>query len=83
MKPEPLKNKKVTFVDGKYQGMHFFWKDSVASAVEWLKQEIEQESLYPCGFDKTCDRPTKEDILELIDQAFEDVMRNEKRNLDN
>ncbi|MHA1853776.1 MAG: hypothetical protein ACTSUF_09770 [Candidatus Heimdallarchaeaceae archaeon] len=66
MKPEPLKNKQLTFVNGRYQGMRFFWKDSVASAVKGFRQDFIKEF-----------KPAQVwigKLNELIDKWFKDVI---------
>lgn len=75
MKPTPLKNKRVGWVDDtgysayKKEG-DLFTSEDISSAVEWLKQEIltirtEKELI------------TVRRIFKILDKAFEDVTKEE------
>jgi hypothetical protein len=83
MKPEPLKDKvagnitwaikkddKALDYDVLYRG-----KD-IASAVEWLKDKMFRHLID--GSMETRDNISTYDAYELIDEAFEDVIQNEK-----
>ena len=64
-KIEPLKDK-IIF----YQRKIWYYKpEDIKSAVEWLKQHLREPYV---GFE---DKKSKENILGLIDMAFEDVTR--------
>lgn len=66
---EPLKGKE--FSEGP-TGM--FYSVDVASAVEWLKQELRKDDSIP--YCPECEQ--LEDLFELIDEAFADVVEKEK-----
>jgi len=61
-KPEPLKGKIEHTALLPNKSMH--WDEDIRSAVEWLKQKIERENV-----------DTINGIMNKIDKAFEDVMR--------
>jgi hypothetical protein len=56
----------MVFADGKYQGIHIVLRDDIASAVEWLKQEMYK--LF--NTEKSLDF---DNWIPIIDQAFEDA----------
>jgi len=71
MKPEPLKNKsEEMYVANEDKDVIYFRKENVASAVEWLKEEIDRIR---------CDNSECfSNILEIINEAFADVVEEEK-----
>ena len=74
MKPQPLIGKAVK-IHYENRGEYYFSKEDVASAVNWLKERLENESRssvkgsedirYPVDFYR---------IMRLIDEAFADSM---------
>jgi hypothetical protein len=64
MKPEPLKGKEI-----EYQGAILFRKDTIQKAVEWLKQQLLEGNL----------RLPYDTVRELIDKAFEDVVKESQK----
>jgi len=73
MKPEPLKNKKIMFNTSWKEGCLGFEEDEIKSAVDYLKREILYTSIQKLEDDEI------DDILNLIDKCFEDVIDNENR----
>jgi hypothetical protein len=68
-KPQPLKGKEFSVdITGA-----FYCKD-VASAVEWLKQELMKDDSIP--YCPECEQ--LEDLFDLIDEAFADVVKKGK-----
>lgn len=63
MKPEPLKDKMFLDTPEDYK---IFSYDDIKSAVEWLKKEV-------------WDSIKIKDCIELINEAFEDVVKNEEK----
>ena len=78
MKPEPLKNK-IWYVDeinSEQSGIFntpIIPKKDVASAVEWLKDKMFRHLID--GSMETRDNISTYDAHELIDEAFEDVVK--------
>ncbi len=68
MKSEPLKDKIQTYICPLEGTSHWkFFKDTdVKSAVEWLKERIHRPKVW-----------RKEHVESLIDEAFEDVIKND------
>jgi len=81
MKPEPLKETyeeyigeiRVEPLKNKIVGSVFFYYEDVKGAVEWLKERIDE--IRPDESDEFFS-----DILDAINEAFEDVIKEEKEN---
>jgi hypothetical protein len=69
MKPEPLKGKAHESLQRGEQPCFYF--PDVASAVEWLKQELMKDDSIP--YCPECEQ--LEDLFDLIDEAFADVVK--------
>lgn len=74
IKIEPLKNKMLVYLDeyGHYVGEKFHAKD-VKSAVQYLKKQIDNKNIGTV-YEFTIIHKV---ILDLIDEAFEDVIKND------
>ena len=71
MKSEPLKDKKLyNHLDS--TKIVCYEESCIRSAVEWLKEELWKE------FGKPNDEPHSQKVNELIDKAFEDVIKETK-----
>ena len=79
MKSQPLTGKAVK-IHYENRGQHYFSKEDVRTAVNWLKEKLENESRshvkgsenirYPVDFYR---------IMRLIDEAFADVITSTRK----
>jgi hypothetical protein len=67
MTPEPLKGKEYNFEDNNF----YFSREAVKDAVEWLKEKLDSEEAHG-GVPEELNLGT---VLDLIDEAFEDVTK--------
>jgi len=85
MKPEPLKNKGVIGQYSDYENFgdsiefkeRMFFKSEIKSAVEWLKKKIDEYCIGRPPIAVKNDN-TIYTVVDLIDEAFEDVMKSKE-----
>ena len=70
MKPEPLKGKRIN-----RRGINYYYHTDIKSAVEWLKYKIQPNALITGNKEKTALICDVQQIIDLIDKAFEDVVK--------
>ena len=69
MKPQPLTKEKINEGEGERVWNNYVEREDVASAVAWLRQEVE-------GFINRKVKLNNHNFLELLDEAFAGAMEN-------